>query len=262
MKYIHFFETENARDAAYDYSLSTYEEPWVSYTEEGKLSDFNVPPTIKLICDDGTVFKAYGDDIDDFNGTITTQMLYNAGYDYLAPMIGFANYIELNRFLRYWGDPERGVLSPETSEEFMQFLANVLDVFGVDCESATIGKCLEEFGAQVLATDPFSRIGKNIVKVVFGDDVTTIGSEALGFVASAAEEFYIGKNVTSIANNAFIGRVTMKFVACEATTPPTLGSDAFPTTINPIFAVPEASEADYKSASGWDNYADKIFGVL
>lgn len=46
-------------------------------------------------------------------------------------------------------------------------------------------------------------------------------------------------------------------IYCKATTPPTLGSNAFDYT---IIYVPQASVEAYKSADGWSEYANRIEG--
>ena len=49
-------------------------------------------------------------------------------------------------------------------------------------------------------------------------------------------------------------------ITCNATTPPSLGSNPFDDTHGYIF-VPSASVETYKSASGWSTYASRIRAI-
>ena len=68
--------------------------------------------------------------------------------------------------------------------------------------------------------------------------------------------------VTSIGSYCFYNCSKLKSVTCKATTPPTLGSNAFdgtPSTI--VIYVPAESVDAYKTATNWSNYADKIQAI-
>ena len=67
----------------------------------------------------------------------------------------------------------------------------------------------------------------------------------------------IGENVKIIPNYVFSGCSGLTNVIMLPTTPPTLGSDAFPSNVTTI-TVPVGCGEIYKTASGWSAYADKI----
>ena len=67
----------------------------------------------------------------------------------------------------------------------------------------------------------------------------------------------IGNGVTSIRYSALSGCSGLKTIRISAINPPTLGSNAFETSIEKII-VPKSAINTYKSATGWSTYADKI----
>ena len=69
----------------------------------------------------------------------------------------------------------------------------------------------------------------------------------------------IPNSVTSIGQQAFAYCSTLTSVTVEATTPPTLGSDAFSNNASgrKIY-VPSESVSSYQAASGWSTYASDI----
>lgn len=72
----------------------------------------------------------------------------------------------------------------------------------------------------------------------------------------------IGSGVTSIKNYAFKYCTSLTSITVEATTPPTLVSNALENTnSNLTIYVPSASVSTYKSASGWSNYASRIQAI-
>lgn len=71
----------------------------------------------------------------------------------------------------------------------------------------------------------------------------------------------IPANVTYISSYAFANCPNLTSITVKATTPPKLGTDAIPTTIQTIY-VPKSSVDAYKFASGWSKYASKIQAIL
>lgn len=70
----------------------------------------------------------------------------------------------------------------------------------------------------------------------------------------------IGNGVTTINGEAFKYCDRLKSVTIKATTPPTLGSEAFYQTNCPIY-VPAASVDAYKTATNWSAYANRIQAI-
>lgn len=88
------------------------------------------------------------------------------------------------------------------------------------------------------------------------DGVTTIGGRAF-YSCSSLTSITIPDRVTTIGEEAFKICSNLTKIYCKATTPPTLGSNAFDCT---IIYVPQASVEAYKSADGWSEYANRIEG--
>ena len=79
---------------------------------------------------------------------------------------------------------------------------------------------------------------------------------------SNLETIEIGTGITSIDTYAFNTCSKLKTITVKATTPPTLGANAFNATITgrKIY-VPADSVATYKATSGWSTYADDIEAI-
>lgn len=96
----------------------------------------------------------------------------------------------------------------------------------------------------------------SLTSITIPDGVTTIGKHAFWFCSSLTS-ITIPDRVTTIGEEAFSSCSNLTKIYCKATTPPTLGSNAFDYT---IIYVPQASVEAYKSADGWSEYANRIEG--
>ena len=155
----------------------------------------------------------------------------------------------------------------------------------VHCISSVIGDCVTTIdqsayrGCAYLTaltfSDSVTSIGNyafqgctRLTKAIMGNGIQTIGNWAFSGCTSLLE-VVIPSGVTSIGAEAFkscnrLGAVhTGKGVTIHATTPPTLGTDAFANITESNFRiyVPSASVEAYKTASGWSDYADKIQAI-
>lgn len=91
--------------------------------------------------------------------------------------------------------------------------------------------------------------------------VTSIGSNAFAVCASLAS-VEIPSNITSIGRAAFSVCISLASLTVLATTPPTLGVDAFDrVSSNLVIYVPAESVETYKAATNWSNYASKIQAI-
>lgn len=72
----------------------------------------------------------------------------------------------------------------------------------------------------------------------------------------------IPSSVTSIGDSCFNGCTHLSSFTCEATTPPTLGINAFTNTAQDLtIYVPSASVETYKTASRWSDFASRIQAI-
>ena len=97
---------------------------------------------------------------------------------------------------------------------------------------------------------------RGLTNVTIPDSVTSIGDGTF-YECSGLTSVTIPDSVTSIGVETFRGCTGLKTIRISATNPPTLGSNAFETSIEKII-VPKSAINAYKSAAGWSTYADKI----
>ena len=109
---------------------------------------------------------------------------------------------------------------------------------------------------------------KRIIEIP--DSVNFIGENAFRIdytsYSSGEEEIIIGSGITEISNYAFYvayntGSTLTTKITIKATTPPTLGTNAFykgDTTFITAIYVPRESVNAYKTATNWSNYASII----
>ena len=134
-----------------------------------------------------------------------------------------------------------------------------------------------------LTDNPWNTYRTSITKVVIGNSITHIGNWAF-MGCSALYEVTIGDHVASIGAEAFanclnedfkylaipasvenIGAFALsnikylEYIACYASTAPTLGAEAL-TILNNLVAiyVPTAKVANYQAATGWSDLSAKI----
>jgi hypothetical protein len=89
--------------------------------------------------------------------------------------------------------------------------------------------------------------------------ITSIGSAAFAN-CHGITSITLPSSIEKIGGSAFAGCIKVTSITCNATTPPSLGSDSFDATRGRIF-VPSASVEAYKSASGWSTYAPRITAI-
>ena len=98
---------------------------------------------------------------------------------------------------------------------------------------------------------------KGLTSINIPNGVTSIGGSAFAG-CTGLTSITIPNGVTSIGNQAFYNCNHLTSITIEATTPPTLGANAFGNTNNcPIYVPAESLEA-YKTAKNWSTYADRI----
>jgi len=101
----------------------------------------------------------------------------------------------------------------------------------------------------------------NLKHVMLPSTLTTIGNGVFNDCISLSK-ITISENVTTIGDYAFADCSSLSSVRILATTPPTLGTDAFDNVaIGFKIYVPSASVATYKAASGWSDYASDIEAI-
>ena len=111
---------------------------------------------------------------------------------------------------------------------------------------------------ETIGQSAFSNGG--IIGDLYLPNVTTIGNVAFSYNTYMLS-VTIGDRITSIGDSAFYSCQKLTSVTCLATTPPTLGSNAFTDTGDCPFYVPAESVEAYKTANGWNKYASRIQAI-
>ena len=98
-----------------------------------------------------------------------------------------------------------------------------------------------------------------VKRVIIPNTFTSIGNVAFRN-CSGLTSIDIPNSVTTIGVNAFYSCSSLTSITVNAATPPTLGSSVFTWSNCPIY-VPSESVETYKSASNWNEYADRIQAI-
>ena len=98
----------------------------------------------------------------------------------------------------------------------------------------------------------------SVTSAILPSGLTSINNHTFSYCTSL-QSITIPSSVTSIGNNAFYNCSGLTSITVEATTPPTLGTNAFrnvPTSI-PVY-VPCGTKAAYQAAAGWSAFTNFV----
>ena len=99
-----------------------------------------------------------------------------------------------------------------------------------------------------------------LTSITIPNSVTSLEQYTFGY-CSALTSITIPDSVTNIGKYALYYCSKLTSVTVEATTPPTLGTNAFNGTNNCPILVPAESVEAYKAATNWSTYADRIQAI-
>lgn len=100
----------------------------------------------------------------------------------------------------------------------------------------------------------------SLESVTIPNSVTEIALKAFNGCSNLTS-ITIPESVTKMGNYVLWECYSLRTIYCKATTPPTGGSDMFPTNVTDFkIYVPAASVDAYKAATKWSNYASDIHG--
>ena len=121
----------------------------------------------------------------------------------------------------------------------------------------------------VTLINPYNFFNTPITKVITSNNLTTInGGNANGafYQCTSLQVADLGEGITSIGTDTFNGCISLASIICRAYNPPTLAANAFRgiPSASPLitkFYVPNDRVAAYKAATGWINFASRIFSI-
>ena len=172
--------------------------------------------------------------------------------DYASRIYGIPPCETIYKIVTRNGDDSQSI---ECNSSSILTKAEVSDVVFSYAYSAVIGSCVTEIAASAFT----GGYNAKVTSVTIPDSVTTIGASA--FYNCKLTYVTIPSSVTSIGYQAFKYCTGLTGVTVEATTPPTLGSNAFNNTNSCPIYVPSGSVNAYKSASEWSNYSSRIQAI-
>lgn len=114
-------------------------------------------------------------------------------------------------------------------------------------------------GVTTIETNTFASC-YSLTSINLHNGITNIGNNAFNN-CTGLTTCRIGSGVTTIGYSAFNNCTSLASITVNATTPPTLGSNAFKYTNNCPIYVPSESVETYKTTSGWSTYASRIQAI-
>ena len=176
----------------------------------------------------------YGSSYDNYSGvtsiTIPEKVTYNST-EYSVTSIGYGAFANCSSLTSI------SIPNSVTSIETLAFeLCSSLT-------SITIGNSVTSIGNSAFYGCT------SLTSISIGNSVTSIGDGAFSW-CSFLSSITIGNSVTSIGNEAFYGCSRLTSITMEATTPPTLGTNAFDQ--GRAIHIPDNTLSAYKSAWGTD----------
>ena len=100
----------------------------------------------------------------------------------------------------------------------------------------------------------------SLESVTIPEGVMTIGQYA--FLGCNLKELTLPSTVTMIGSRAFVSNNRFQSITCNATTPPSLGENAFNHNISTTVKVPLSSIAAYRQAEGWKVFTNYSGGEV
>ncbi len=111
---------------------------------------------------------------------------------------------------------------------------------------------------KTIESDAFYNCG--LTELVIPEEVQTIDNYA--FCNNPLKKLTLPSTITSIGSGAFLNNYSLQSITCNATTPPSLGENAFNHNISTTVKVPLSSIVAYRQAEGWKNFTNYYGGEV
>ena len=218
------------------------------------------------ITGDNTVEVTYSDrDNNTYSGSISVpETVTNNGTEYSVTKIGES---------AFKGSAVTSVSMPEgiTSIDYNAFsgcqnletvaLPESLTIFGFRAfESCKLLKTIKIPSGVTAIPGSCFYCCSSLESVTIPEGVMTIGQYA--FLGCNLKELTLPSTVTMIGSRAFVSNNRFQSITCNATTPPSLGENAFNHNISTTVKVPLSSIAAYRQAEGWKNFTNYYGGEV
>ena len=155
---------------------------------------------------------------------------------------------------------QNDVKTPEPLTREEHYLETITEKL-IEATSDLIEKNVTANGEYRAATDNADGYSKVTVNVPLNNANIADGTGAFT-LASAIESVTIPSGYTSLGDDALNGCTSLESITIEATTPPTVGTDALANVpADCAIYVPEESVDAYKAASGWSDRAAYIQAI-
>ena len=218
------------------------------------------------ITGDNTVEVTYSDrDNNTYSGSISVpETVTNNGTEYSVTKIGES---------AFKGSAVTSVSMPEgiTSIDYNAFsgcqnletvaLPESLTIFGFRAfESCKLLKTIKIPSGVTAIPGSCFYCCSSLESVTIPEGVMTIGQYA--FLGCNLKELTLPSTVTMIGSRAFVSNNRFQSITCNATTPPSLGENAFNHNISTTVKVPLSSIAAYRQAEGWKVFTNYSGGEV
>ena len=152
--------------------------------------------------------------------------------------------------------------------KYVFFHENTLTSLGNFLNTAITGTLTINGEITTITPNQFSYC-PNLTKIITGNQLTTIGGNNVSgafYQCTSLQVADLGTGINLIGTDTFSSCTSLASIICRAYNPPTLATNAFRgiPSASPLitkFYVPNDRVEAYKAATGWSNFASRIYSI-